>query len=127
MYLSSHLLTRTKCINALGAHVQERAVERATRVSIPVPNAQKSSPLPVSVNGRGFGPVLYRRNDSSYCNNVSSSGFKLTRKSRHTSKLSQLEAMLGATLRRLGTMPLYSPLMPSCVTMTRTASVRDLY
>lgn len=63
----------------------------------------------------------------SHCSNVSSSGFKLTSRSRQTSKLSQLEAMLGATLRRLGTMPLYSPLTPSCVMMTRMASVRDLY
>lgn len=54
-------------------------------------------------------------------------GFRSVRKSRVTSKLSQLEAMLGATLSRLGTMPLYSPLTPSWRTMTRTASDMDLY
>lgn len=58
---------------------------------------------------------------------VSSAGFRLTKKSRVTSKLNQLEAMLGATLRRFGTIPLYRPLMPSCVTITRIASGIDLY
>lgn len=48
-------------------------------------------------------------------------------KSRVSSKLSQLLAMLGATLRRLGTMPLYKPLMPSVLTITRIASKMLLY
>lgn len=64
---------------------------------------------------------------SPYKLRFSSVGFKSVRKSRVTSKLNQLDAMLGATLRRLGTMPLYSPLTPSWRTMTRTASEMDLY
>lgn len=56
-----------------------------------------------------------------------SSSERLTRKSLVISKLSQLLAMLGATLRRLGTMPLYMPAIPSCLTMVRMASQIDLY
>lgn len=55
------------------------------------------------------------------------SGRRVRRKSLVISKLSQLLAMLGATFKRLGTMPLYMPLMPSWVTITRTASKMPLY
>ena len=56
-----------------------------------------------------------------------SSGLRVSKKSLVISKLSQLLAMLGATFSRLGTMPLYIPLIPSCVMMTRIASKMDLY
>ena len=56
-----------------------------------------------------------------------SSGLRVSRKSRVISKLSQLLAMLGATLSRLGTMPLYMPLIPSWAIITLTASYIDLY
>lgn len=52
---------------------------------------------------------------------------RLTRKSRVVSNASQLLAMLGATLRRLGTRPLYSPRRPSWLTIVLTASGIDLY
>lgn len=48
-------------------------------------------------------------------------------KSRVISKLSQLLAMLGATLSRFGTMPLYMPLIPSVLTIMRTASHIPVY
>lgn len=54
-------------------------------------------------------------------------GRKVSRKSLVISKLSQLLAMLGATFRRFGTMPLYIPLKPSCARITLTASKIDLY
>jgi hypothetical protein len=47
--------------------------------------------------------------------------------SRVISKLSQLLAMLGATLSRLGTMPLYMPLTPSVRTIWLTASKMPEY
>lgn len=58
---------------------------------------------------------------------VQSFELRLTRKSRVSSKLSQLLAMLGATLSRFGTMPLYSPRTPSWDTIIVTASHIDLY
>jgi hypothetical protein len=51
----------------------------------------------------------------------------LTRKSRVISKLNQLLAILGATLRRLGPIPLKSPRMPSSATISRTASQIEAY
>lgn len=57
----------------------------------------------------------------------SASGLRPVKKSRVISKLSQLDAMLGATLSKLGTMPLYRPRSPSWLTMTRTASMMPLY
>ena len=52
---------------------------------------------------------------------TSSSGFRLTSASLQTSKLSQLLAILGATLSRFGTMPLYNPLRPSWNRLRRTS------
>lgn len=43
------------------------------------------------------------------------------------SKLSQLLAMLGATLSRFGTMPLYNPLKPSCLMIVMMASPMPEY
>lgn len=57
----------------------------------------------------------------------SASGRRVRRKSLVISKLSQLLAILGATFRRLGTMPLYSPLRPSWATIVLTASTIPLY
>lgn len=51
----------------------------------------------------------------------------LTRKSLVSSKLSQLLAILGATFRRLGTIPLNRPRIPSSAIMTFTASTTDVY
>lgn len=56
-----------------------------------------------------------------------SSGFKLRKKSLVSSKLSQLLAMLGATLSKFGTIPLYRPRKPSCDMMVRMAWLMDLY
>lgn len=49
------------------------------------------------------------------------------KKSRVSSKLSQLLAMLGATLSRLGTIPLYRPINPSVLTIELTACHMLLY
>ena len=43
------------------------------------------------------------------------------------SNVSQLAAMLGATFRRFGVMPLYSPLQPSCCRMDLTAPNNEAY
>lgn len=56
-----------------------------------------------------------------------STGLQEIRKSLVSSKLSQLLAMLGATLRRFGAIPLYNPLKPSCLIMVVKASQIDLY
>lgn len=53
--------------------------------------------------------------------------FRPTKKSLVISKLSQLLAILGATLSKFGTMPLYKPLTPSCAIITFTASNTPLY
>lgn len=53
--------------------------------------------------------------------------FRLTKKSRVISKLNQLLAILGATLRRFGPIPLKSPRRPSSVTITLTASQIEVY
>jgi hypothetical protein len=50
-----------------------------------------------------------------------------TRKSLVNSKLSQLLAILGATFRRLGTIPLKKPRRPSSAKITLTASQTDVY
>ncbi len=49
------------------------------------------------------------------------------KKSLVISKLSQLEAILGATFSKLGAIPLYRPRTPSWETMTLIASHIDLY
>lgn len=52
---------------------------------------------------------------------------KVTRKSRVISKLNQLLAILGATLRRFGPIPLNNPRSPSSATITLTASQMEVY
>lgn len=52
---------------------------------------------------------------------------KLVRKSRVISKLSQLLAILGATLSKLGPIPLKRPRSPSSTMIALTASQTDVY
>jgi len=54
-------------------------------------------------------------------------GALLMKISRNVSNVSQAAAMLGATFRRFGVMPLYNPLQPSCRRMDLTASNREVY
>ena len=58
---------------------------------------------------------------------MGSLGDQVTSRSRTVSNVHQLAAMLGATLRRLGVIPLYRPLKPSCLTMVLMAPPMELY
>ena len=49
------------------------------------------------------------------------------KRSLKVSNVSQLAAMLGATFRRFGVMPLYNPLQPSCCRMDLMASINEVY